>query len=77
MDKDAKERQKQVRDGIITDIAKACPSMKGTEALNLVDTILKHEKALGVVIQTDRKFWVNTDIFYYETKPLIGGKADV
>ena len=46
------EIQEQVRDGIITNIAKACPAMLGCEALNLADKILQDEKAQGVVIQT-------------------------
>ncbi len=67
------EIQEQVRDGIITNIAKACPAMLGCEALNLADKILQDEKAQGVLkVRPDKNLVAAVD--FPVVWPLTGGE---
>ena len=43
-------KQEEIRDGVITNITKACPDMQCSEIIKLADKILKDEDSQGVFI---------------------------
>ena len=49
-------KQEEIREGIITNIVRAHPTMLNKNILTLADKILEDEVSQGVVIKTDRKF---------------------
>ena len=48
-------KQEEIREGVITNIAKACPDMLNVDIVALTDKILKDEDSQGVVIKVDRE----------------------
>ena len=48
-------KQEEVRDGVITNIAKACPDMLNADIVKLADKILKDEGSQGLVIKVERE----------------------
>lgn len=65
-------KQKEIREAIITNIVKACPSLLGKEVTTLVDKILRDESSQDVVIKVG-EFDSLMDIGIYP-KEVIGGK---
>jgi len=67
--------QEEIREGIITNITKACPEMLGGNIIKLTDKILQDEHSQGVVIQGQSLGGSHPHLAnYYTVEPLIEGK---
>ena len=64
--------QEKIRDGVITNITKACPDMLNEKIIELADKILKDEAAQGVVIKTNKPkadyvdYTLRSDLTFFE-----------
>jgi len=48
-------KQEEIREMVITNIAKACPKLLGKDIVTLADKIIRDEASQGVVIKVDKK----------------------
>ena len=49
------EKREKIKEGVITNIAKACPDMLNRNVVKLAEKILEDEGSQGVVIKVDRE----------------------
>lgn len=49
------DKREEIREGVITNLVKACPEMLCADIVKLAEKILKDEASQGVVIKKERK----------------------
>lgn len=64
-------KQEEIREGIITNITKACPQMVGRDIVSLADKILKDEASQGVVIKVDEPSGIQSPVLDEAFKEIV------